>query len=104
MPASQAEMQDIELASIRQELTERFYTLGETGRPRPAMAPFRVLAKVIALPQSCPRDAARSYFCGGSGDAVGRHLTQTFNFAGCSHRVSALDCARDIAKTREATP
>jgi hypothetical protein len=46
----------------------------------------------------------RSYFCGGSGNAVGRHLTQTFNFAVCSHRVSALDCARDIAKTREATP
>jgi hypothetical protein len=39
-----------------------------------------------------------------SGDAVGRHLTQTFNFAVCSHRVSALDCAPDIAKTREATP
>jgi hypothetical protein len=46
----------------------------------------------------------KCYFCSGSGDAVGGHLTQTFNFAVCSHRVSALDCARDIAKTREATP
>src|SRR5215472_7514538 len=29
-------------------------------------------------------------------DAVGRHLTQTFNFAVCSHRVPALVCARNI--------
>jgi hypothetical protein len=43
----------------------------------------------VALPQSCQRDVPRSYFCGGSGDAVGRHLTQTFNFAVCSHRVPA---------------
>jgi tripartite-type tricarboxylate transporter receptor subunit TctC len=45
----------------------------------------------------------RSYFCfcGGSGDAVGRHLTQTFNFAVCSHRVSTLDCARDIAQDQK---
>ena len=42
----------------------------------------------------------RSYFCSGSGDAVGRHLLQTFNFAVCSHRVPALDCARDIASQR----
>jgi hypothetical protein len=52
----------------------------------------------LALPQNCQRDVPRSYFCSGSGDAVGRHLTQTFNFAVCSHRVPALDCARDIAK------
>jgi hypothetical protein len=57
----------------------------------------------VALPQSCQRDVPRSYFCGGSGDAVGRHLTQTFNFAVCLHRVPALDCARDIAKTGEGT-
>jgi hypothetical protein len=31
-------------------------------------------------------------------------ISLKFNFAVCSHRVSALDCARDIAKTREATP
>src|SRR5260370_20581101 len=58
----------------------------------------------IALPQSCQREVPRSYFCSGSSDAVGRHLTQTFNFAVCLHRVSALDCPRDIAKTRDGTP
>ena len=57
----------------------------------------------VALAQRCQRDVSRSYFCSGGGDAVGRHLTQTFNFAVCSHRVPALDCARDIAKTREGT-
>jgi hypothetical protein len=58
----------------------------------------------VALRQSCQRDVPRSYFCSGSGDAVGRHLTQTFNFAVCSHRVNALNCAREIAKSREGTP
>ena len=58
----------------------------------------------IALAMSCQRDVPRSYFCSGSGDAVGRHPTQTFNFAVCSHRVPALDCARDVAKTREGMP
>ena len=45
-----------------------------------------------------------SYFCSGSSDAVGKHLAQTFNFAVYSHRVPALDCARDIAKSGEGTP
>ncbi len=58
----------------------------------------------VALPQSCQQDVPRSHFCSGSGDAVGRHLTQTFNFAVCSHRVPARDCARDIAKTGDGTP
>ena len=58
----------------------------------------------IALAKSCQLDAPRSYFCSGSGDAIGRHPTQTFNFAVCSHRVPALDCARDVAKTREGMP
>ena len=30
-------------------------------------------------------------------------IDQTFNFAVCSHRVRALDCACDIAKTGEGT-
>src|SRR6266446_10891201 len=72
------------------------------GVPRPAMVPLPCACESdVALPQSCQQDVPRSYFCGGSGDAVGRHLTQTFNFAVCSHRVPALDCARDIAKTAE---
>jgi hypothetical protein len=31
----------------------------------------------VVLPQSCQRDVPRSYFCSGSGDAVGKHLTLT---------------------------
>ena len=58
----------------------------------------------VALPQSCQRDVPRSYFCGGSGDAVGRHLTQTFNFAVCF--ASACPRARHCAERqrRETSP
>jgi hypothetical protein len=72
-------------------------------RAKTAIGPLpRACESDVALPQSCQRDVPRSYFCSsGSGDAVGRHLTQTFNFAVCSHRVPA--CARDIAKTGEGT-
>jgi hypothetical protein len=50
----------------------------------------------VALPRSCQRDVPRSYFCGGSGDAVGRHRTQAFKFAvyQYSHRAFASDLAR----------
>jgi hypothetical protein len=47
----------------------------------------------VALPQSCQQDVPRSYFCGGSGDAVGRHLTQTFILP--SVRIA---CPRSIAR------
>ena len=33
----------------------------------------------VVLPKSCQRDMPKSSFCSGSGDAVGRHPTQTFN-------------------------
>src|SRR5260221_6114506 len=49
----------------------------------------------VALPQSCQRDVPRSYFCGGSADAVGKHRTQTF--ISPSVRIA---CPRSIARAR----
>ena len=68
------------------------------------MTPSCACESDVVFAQSCQRDVPRSCFCSGSGDAVGKHLSQTFNFAVYSHRVPALDCARDIAKSSEGTP
>jgi hypothetical protein len=54
----------------------------------------------VTMGQSCQRDVPKSYFYSGSGDAVGRHLTQTFNFAVSSPCVPALDCASDCEDPR----
>jgi hypothetical protein len=51
MPANQAEMQDIELASIRQELTERFYN--PSSRNEFSLIPWRRAAHTLAR---MPRD------------------------------------------------
>jgi hypothetical protein len=70
---------------------------------RVLLCPSAHTGKSCSLIPELPAGRAEVLFSG-SADAVGKHRTQTFNFAVCSHRVSALDCARDIAKTREATP